>query len=74
MAKITNTVKVTYCPNKCQGYKEIVQQLIDKGANVNAVDRHGRTVLDEALEIGDKHKGNSISIFQNTEQNRTVIR
>lgn len=41
------------CPSNCEGYKEILQLLIDKGANVNAVDNDGRTALDAAFEANE---------------------
>lgn len=41
------------CPNNCQGYKEIFQILIDKGVNVNAVDKGGHTALDVAFEANE---------------------
>lgn len=43
----------SYCPNFCQGYKEILRLLIDKGANVNAIDRDNRTALDAAFEANE---------------------
>lgn len=33
-----------------QGSEEILQQLIDRGANVNAIDKDGHTALDAAIE------------------------
>lgn len=41
------------CPFQCKGSDEILQLLIDNGANVNAVDGDGRTALDAALEANE---------------------
>lgn len=38
------------CPFFIIGSEEIIQLLIDKGANVNTVDEHGKTALDKAYE------------------------
>lgn len=38
----------SHCPELYLGYKELLQLLIDKGANINIVDRNGRTALDAA--------------------------
>lgn len=45
------------CQSNCQGSEKILQLLIDKGANVNSVDKDGHTALDAALEA-NKHEGN----------------
>lgn len=37
----------------CQGYKDIIQLIIDRGANVNDVDKDGNSALEAALEAGD---------------------
>lgn len=40
----------SHCSKLCLGYKEILQLLIDKGANINAVNRDNHTALDAAFE------------------------
>lgn len=42
-----------HCPKSCQGYKEILQLLIDKGANMNALDEDGHTALDAVFEANE---------------------
>lgn len=51
------SVKNNICTNGCRGYLEMVQLFIDKGADLNAVDKNGRTVLDVILQTGDKYEG-----------------
>lgn len=41
------------CSHDCRGAEEILHLLIDNGANVNAVDRSGRTALDAAFEANE---------------------
>lgn len=45
------------CPFDCEGFEEILQLLIDNGANLNAVDEDGHTALDAAIET-NKTEGN----------------
>lgn len=54
---LLHSVKIDDCPNGCHGYLRIIQLLIDKGANLNAVDRNGYSVLDVMHETGDKYEG-----------------
>lgn len=62
-----NTVKSAQCPRFCHEFLEIVQLFIDKGANVNAMDKDGHTVLDAAIEIVPSFKGKfkNINLFSN---------
>lgn len=48
------------CPTLCQEYKKILQLLIDKGANVNDVDKKGHTALDVVLETNESEGINCI--------------
>lgn len=41
------------CLYNCQRAEEMLQLLIDKSANVNAVDKAGQTALDAALEANE---------------------
>lgn len=41
------------CSHDCKGSGEILQLLIDKGANINAVDIDGHTALDAAFEANE---------------------
>lgn len=49
------------CQYDCEGSDKILQLLIDKGVNINAIDIEGRTALDAALgaiKNGGKSKNN----------------
>lgn len=41
------------CPHNCQRSNEMLQLLIDKDANVNAIDKYGNTALDAALKANE---------------------
>lgn len=41
------------CTNFCNEYEKILELLIDENADVNAVDRDGRTALDTAVEANE---------------------
>lgn len=51
------------CPNDCKESEQMVELLINKGANVNAVDRDDRTALDAAFEA-NKREGKLKKLFQ----------
>lgn len=42
-----------HCPKSCQGYKEILRLLIDRGVQINALDKDGHTALDAAFEANE---------------------